>query len=348
MRSFDTVHTAGLLHDIGKFAFPDRILRASGGLTDEDYTIVRAHPEHGADLVRSVEGLEEIASIILAHHERIDGHGYPHGLSGNEIPALSRMISVSDMYDVMTSRDTYRHPVSTEDAIAELRRVSGTQLDARFVELFIGVLESGGVGFAHAEDADFEAELAMESRVRELARATGDAIRPGPDRAGARRAYPPDRSGADPARAVPRRVRAVPVPRGARPSQRHRAADRARVPGRHAGVRRADGDALGSGLDPRPARPDARRQGGVQRRAGGRDDRRPGGRGARGVVVQPLDRAAHRRRLVLRGPGRDRARSGAGAPRGGPRRVRPTSARRRAVASARASSTSRATRRCGP
>jgi putative nucleotidyltransferase with HDIG domain len=165
-----TVHTAGLLHDIGKFAFPDRILLASGGLTDEDYTLVRAHPEHGADLVRSVEGLEKVASIILAHHERIDGNGYPRGLRGEDIPALSRMISIGDVYDVMTSRDTYRHPVSTEDAIAELRRVSGTQLDERFVELFIGVIERGGIGFAHTEDADFEAELAMESRVRDLAR----------------------------------------------------------------------------------------------------------------------------------------------------------------------------------
>jgi putative nucleotidyltransferase with HDIG domain len=165
-----TVHTAGLLHDIGKFAFPDRILLASGGLTDEDDAIVRAHPEYGADLVRSVEGLEEVASIILAHHERIDGDGYPRGLRGDEIPALSRMISVGDVYDVMTSRDTYRHPVSTEDAIAELRRVSGTQLDARFVELFSGVLERGGMDFAHGEDADFEAELAREGHVRELAR----------------------------------------------------------------------------------------------------------------------------------------------------------------------------------
>jgi putative nucleotidyltransferase with HDIG domain len=165
-----TVHTAGLLHDIGKFAFPDRILLASGHLTDEDYAIVRAHPEHGAELVRTVQGLEEIASIILAHHERIDGTGYPRGLRGEQIPALSRMISVGDVYDVMTSRDTYRQPVSSEDAITELRRVAGTQLDAHFVELFIGVLERGGVGFAHTEDADFEAELAIETRVRELAR----------------------------------------------------------------------------------------------------------------------------------------------------------------------------------
>jgi putative nucleotidyltransferase with HDIG domain len=165
-----TVHTAGLLHDIGKFAFPDRILMADGGLTDADYELVREHPAQGADLVRSVEGLEVIAAVILAHHERIDGTGYPFGLSGEEIPQLARMISVGDVYDVMTARDTYRTPVSSSDAIAELRRVAATQLDARFVELFVAILEREGIGFTHTADVDFEAELAIEQRIRELAR----------------------------------------------------------------------------------------------------------------------------------------------------------------------------------
>jgi len=165
-----TVHTAGLLHDIGKFAFPDRILLADGGLTEADYELVREHPVHGADLVRRVQGFEEIASIILAHHERVDGTGYPSGLCGDEIPLLARMISVGDVYDVMTGRDTYRHPVSSADAIDELRKVAGTQLDASLVELFIGILDRKGIGFGHTEDADFEAELAIEESIRELAR----------------------------------------------------------------------------------------------------------------------------------------------------------------------------------
>ena len=165
-----TVHTAGLLHDIGKFAFPDRILLANGALSDEDYALVRAHPAQGADLVRTVQGLEEIAAVILAHHERIDGTGYPSGLRGEDIPPLARMISIGDVYDVMTARDTYRHPVSRDDAVKELRRVSGTQLDAHYVELFVGLLERDELGFAHTEDADFEAELAIEERIRELAR----------------------------------------------------------------------------------------------------------------------------------------------------------------------------------
>ena len=108
---------------------------------------MRRHPAQGADLVGRVEGFEEIAEVILAHHERIDGNGYPRGLQGEEIPALARMISVADVYDVLTGRDTYRTPVSAPEAIAELRRVSGTQLDGRFVELFIAILEREQIGF---------------------------------------------------------------------------------------------------------------------------------------------------------------------------------------------------------
>ena len=163
------VHTAALLHDIGKFAFPDRILFAARALTDAEMEIVRGHPEQGAKLVSSVEGLDEIAAVILAHHECIDGTGYPYGLRGEEIPALARMISVGDVYDVLTARDTYRAPVSRSEAIAELSRVSGSQLDARFVRLFVGILERDEIGFTHTEDVDFEAELAIEQHIRELA-----------------------------------------------------------------------------------------------------------------------------------------------------------------------------------
>jgi putative nucleotidyltransferase with HDIG domain len=165
-----TIHTAGLLHDIGKFAFPDRILLADGVLSEADYALVREHPFNGATLVRRVQGLEEIADIILMHHERLDGRGYPLGLVGPQIPVLARMISVADVYDVMTARDTYRNPVEPAAAIEELRRVAGTQLDAYFVELFISVLEREQIGFAHTADDDFEAELALEGQIRELAR----------------------------------------------------------------------------------------------------------------------------------------------------------------------------------
>jgi putative nucleotidyltransferase with HDIG domain len=164
------VHTAGLLHDIGKFAFPDHILLADRALSEADLEIVRQHPINGAELVRRIEGYDKVAEVILAHHERVDGTGYPYGLLKDQIPTLARIISVADTYDVLTARDTYRPPISGSEAIAELRKVAGTQLDARFVELFIEILEREGIGFTHTEDADFEKELALEERIRELAR----------------------------------------------------------------------------------------------------------------------------------------------------------------------------------
>jgi putative nucleotidyltransferase with HDIG domain len=164
----ELVHTAGLLHDIGKFAFPDTILLADRKLTPEDWEVVKLHPEQGARLVRRVDGYGPVADIILAHHERIDGRGYPRGLAGEEVPLLSRMISIADTYDVMTARDSYREPVAPEVAVAELRRVSGTQLDGELVEIFIRVLESESIAFAHGDDTDFERELEQE-RARALA-----------------------------------------------------------------------------------------------------------------------------------------------------------------------------------
>jgi putative nucleotidyltransferase with HDIG domain len=169
----ELVHIAALLHDIGKFILPDRILKANVPLTDEDWMLIKRHPQQGARVVSSLDGYGPVADIILAHHERIDGKGYPRGLKGDEIPELARIISVSDTYDVMTARDSYRTPMSSQDAIAELRRVAGAQLDARFVEVFIELLEGQDVSFQHGEAADFEKELALEARIAETASPDG-------------------------------------------------------------------------------------------------------------------------------------------------------------------------------
>jgi putative nucleotidyltransferase with HDIG domain len=160
------VHTAGLLHDVGKHIFDDAILKGDTKLNDEQWQVVRRHPEEGARIVRLLEGHEEVAEIIHAHHERIDGRGYPRGLEGEDIPLLSRMISIADTFDVMTARDSYREPMSPADAIAELRRVSGAQLDARLVDVFVrDVLGQQSAPFVHGDDADFEAELELERSV---------------------------------------------------------------------------------------------------------------------------------------------------------------------------------------
>ena len=165
----ELVHTAGLLHDIGKFALPDRILKAEV-LSDEDWAVIRRHPQDGATLVGRLDGYGPVADTILYHHEHIDGNGYPAGLIGSEIPIASRIIAVCSTYDTLTARETYRSPMTPQDAFAELRRVAGRQLDGELVESFIAMLErEGPVTFAHGDDANFEAELAFERRARKIA-----------------------------------------------------------------------------------------------------------------------------------------------------------------------------------
>lgn len=168
-RDQEIVHTAGLLHDIGKFIFPDSILLADTELSHQDWAIVRRHPEQGAELVRRIEGYGPIADIIIAHHERMDGGGYPRGLRGDDIPLGSRIISVADTYDVLTARDSYRDPIAPDDAIAELYRMAGSQLDAQLVEVFAALVRDQALRFRHADDADFERELNFEHRVRDYA-----------------------------------------------------------------------------------------------------------------------------------------------------------------------------------
>jgi putative nucleotidyltransferase with HDIG domain len=168
----DLAHTAGLLHDIGKFALPDRILHADI-LSDEDWAVIRRHPQDGATLVGRLDGYGPVADAILYHHEHVDGSGYPAGLIGNEIPLASRILAICSTYDTLTARETYRSPMTPQDTIAELRRVAGRQLDAKLVESFIGMLErEGPVTFAHGDDAEFAAELAFERRARQIAQPT--------------------------------------------------------------------------------------------------------------------------------------------------------------------------------
>ena len=161
----ELVHTAGLLHDIGKFAFPDSILLADSRLTDEQWEQVKRHPEDGARIVRRLDGYGPVAEIVHAHHERWDGGGYPRRLAGEAIPRAARVLAVADTYDVITARDSYRKPLTSEAAIAELQRVSGHQLDPEIVQTFVRLLTAGDVSFAHADDADFEEELRFGQRV---------------------------------------------------------------------------------------------------------------------------------------------------------------------------------------
>src|SRR4051795_7977236 len=115
-REQQLVHTAGLLHDVGKHILDDAILKGDTKLDDEQWELAKRHPEGGPRMVRLREGQAAVAEIIHAHPERVAGRGYPRGLAGEEVPRLSRMISIADTYDVMTARDSYRDPVSSAAA----------------------------------------------------------------------------------------------------------------------------------------------------------------------------------------------------------------------------------------
>jgi putative nucleotidyltransferase with HDIG domain len=181
----DTIHTAGLLHDIGKFTWPDRVLLEEV-VGEDDLAIVRRHPQDGAMLVGALDGYGAVAEAILHHHERADGRGYPAGLIGNEIPLGSRILAICSSYDAMTSAAGYRASMTPEEAAVELRAgARNGQLDPGLVETFLELLEREGASFA--EDADFEAELQFERRVRQMAEPHSAAAAPSGPRAAAKR-----------------------------------------------------------------------------------------------------------------------------------------------------------------
>ena len=121
------------LHDIGKIAIPHRILDKPGKLTPEEWEIIKKHPETGYRIVLSSPDVAPIAEAILHHHERWDGTGYPLGLSGNDIPLLSRIIAIADTYDVMMHGRSYQDSVTHDDIITELKRCAGSQFDPELV-----------------------------------------------------------------------------------------------------------------------------------------------------------------------------------------------------------------------
>jgi putative nucleotidyltransferase with HDIG domain len=163
----DIIHTAGLLHDIGKFTWPDRILLAEA-IAAEDMDAVRRHPQDGATLVGALDGYGAVAEAILHHHERVDGRGYPAGLIGREIPLGSRVLAVCSSFDTMTAAGGYRAAMTSDEAMQELRNgARDGQLDSEIVEAFIALLQREGPAFA--QDADFETELEFDRRVREMA-----------------------------------------------------------------------------------------------------------------------------------------------------------------------------------
>jgi HD-GYP domain-containing protein (c-di-GMP phosphodiesterase class II) len=119
----------GLLHDVGKIAIDDAILRKPGGLTEDEYAKMKVHPERGARLLQDSKFLVPLIPYALYHHERFDGKGYPFGLAGDDIPLEGRVLAVADTFDAMTSNRPYRKGLDIEFALQEIEKGKGTQFD---------------------------------------------------------------------------------------------------------------------------------------------------------------------------------------------------------------------------
>ncbi len=129
------------VHDLGKVGIPDHILYKEGPLTSEEWEIMKTHSEIGYRIAQSSTELYNIAELILLHHERWDGTGYPQGVKGREIPVECRVLAIADAYDVMTNDRPYKKKISHEEAIEEIKRCSGTQFDPELVEVFVKLQE---------------------------------------------------------------------------------------------------------------------------------------------------------------------------------------------------------------
>jgi putative two-component system response regulator len=140
------IELGGHLHDIGKIGVREAVLNKEGPLTQEEYEHIMTHPVLGWRILRPLLSDNPVAlNIVRSHHERMDGKGIPDGLTGTDIPHEARIITVADAFDAMMSRRPYRQGLTTQDALAELRRTSGTQFDPEVVAAFFEALESGAI-----------------------------------------------------------------------------------------------------------------------------------------------------------------------------------------------------------
>jgi HD-GYP domain-containing protein (c-di-GMP phosphodiesterase class II) len=139
----ETLRDAARLHDLGKIGIPDDVLQKNGPLTQDEWVLMRKHPEIGESIIKPIRSLEHLCDVIRHHHEKLDGSGYPDGLKGDQISPLVRVTTISDIYDALTTNRPYRKRRSSKEACEELRQM-GEKLDQDLVEVFIETLQENG------------------------------------------------------------------------------------------------------------------------------------------------------------------------------------------------------------
>ena len=155
-------HLAGLVHDIGKIGVPESVLRKAGRLDDDEFAMIRRHPQIGHRILKDIPQVRELLPGVLCHHEAWDGSGYPAGMEGEEIPLLARIIAICDSFDAMSSSRTYRRAMPRAEVLEEIRRCAGRFYDPRLVPVFLGL-----------DFAEYDRLLARDAA--ELIRAESDA-----------------------------------------------------------------------------------------------------------------------------------------------------------------------------
>lgn len=141
-KDIHTLKIGGLFHDIGKIGVPDSILLKESRLTDDEYSQIKNHPSIGSHILGDVPMFQDIIPIVLHHHERFDGKGYPSQLKGYDIPLFARIAAVADTFDAMTSKRSYRDSLPLDTVVAEIKRVSGTQFDPDIAKVFLDIIEN--------------------------------------------------------------------------------------------------------------------------------------------------------------------------------------------------------------
>ena len=158
------IYLGALLHDLGKLSIPEHILSKKGELNNKELMIVKTHSEEGYKLINKIKVPWNIKDVILYHHERWDGNGYPKKLAGEEIPLSARIVTIADSIDAMLSDRVYRKAFSVEDVISELKREAGKQFDPTLVKKFIELYNSGKIKFVkNAPDIDFSNKIFLNN-----------------------------------------------------------------------------------------------------------------------------------------------------------------------------------------
>ena len=138
----DLLRIGGVFHDIGKIGTADDILLTDKKLNELEYNEIKKHPQTGANILSALSMFNEIVPLVMYHHEKIDGSGYPRGLKGEEIPFLARILSIADAFDAMTTNRVYRHKLTFENTVNQLRKGAGSQFDSDIIDKFISLLKS--------------------------------------------------------------------------------------------------------------------------------------------------------------------------------------------------------------